>query len=84
MAETVLLSDLITDFTIYPINRSLWALFRVCVEKRLPVPKELTRATCGPRSASVTSLPAIARNIQFMYVCIYLFITRYGQLSAGL
>jgi hypothetical protein len=71
MAETVLLNDLITGFTIYPINCVLWALFRVCFEKRLPVPKELIRATCGPRAACVTSLPEVAGNIQFKYVFIY-------------
>jgi len=62
MAETVLLSDLITDFTFNPINSSLWAQFTVCFEKRLPVPKELTRVTCGPRTACGNSLPAVARN----------------------
>jgi hypothetical protein len=63
MAETVLLSDLITYFTIYPIDCSHWALLRVCFEKRLLVSKELTKATCGPRAACVTSLPAVARII---------------------
>jgi hypothetical protein len=38
------------------------------------VPKEFARATCGPGAACVTSLPAVARNIQCIYLFIYLFI----------